>query len=160
MDHPMKPAFPFVAGATLMLLVSACGFGVQGDGWPEAGVRDNPAELSKTAIGDCCYRGGVASIQLGGYDSTGDDVLAVLGQTAVVLFAASELTQTHRFEFENDEGDTIWFGLSPYLLAQDSDFHIAMLGGGYGEVGLLAGRQRSGHTSFGPAPVITRQLHD
>ena len=133
----MKYAFPFVTGATLMLFLSACGFGVQSDGWPEAGVRDNTAELSKTAIGECCYRGGVTSIQLGDYGSTGDDVLAVLGQTGVVFFDATELKKTHSFEFEDDEGDTIWFGLSPYLLAQESGFHIAMLGGGYGEVGLL-----------------------
>lgn len=136
----MNSAFPLMTGATLMLLVSACGSGAQGDKWPEAGVRDNPADLSKTAIGDCCYRGGVTSIQFGDFDSTGDDVLAVLGQTGLVLFEVSELTPTHSFEFENDEGDTIWFGLSPYLLAHESGFHIAMLGGGYGEVGLLDGR--------------------
>lgn len=136
----MNSTFPLVTGAVLVLFLSACGSGVQGDGWPEAGIRDNPAELSKTAIGECCYRGGVASIQLGDYDSTGDDVLAVLGQTGVIFFDASELKRTHSFDFENDEGETIWFGLSPYLLAHESGFHIAMLGGGYGEVGLLDGR--------------------
>lgn len=136
----MKSAFSFVTGATLILFASACGFAVQSDRWPDAGIRDNTAELSKTAIGECCYRGGVKSIQVGDYDSTGDDVVAVLGQTGVVFFDAAELKQTHSFEFENNDGDTIWFGLSPQLLAQESGFHIAMLGGGYGDVGLLDGR--------------------
>ena len=123
--------------AILMLLLGACGLGVSDDDWPQAGIHDNTARLGKTAIGECCYRGGVTAIQLGDFNGDGEDVMAVLGQTGLVLFDPYRLTPIRTLEFEDEDGETLWFGLSPYLLVHQEGFQIAMLGGGYGEVGLL-----------------------
>lgn len=139
----MKFVFPLTSAALLVLLFSACGSGAQGDNWPPIGIHDNSADLGKTAIGGCCYRGGVAGIQLGDFSNTGEHVLAVLGQTGVVLLDPDNFNELRTFDFEDEVGETIWFGLSPQLLADEEGFRIAMLGGGYGDVGLLDSHGRT-----------------
>ncbi|MFU8833101.1 MAG: hypothetical protein ACNA7J_13245 [Wenzhouxiangella sp.] len=136
----MRFLLPLTSAALLVLLSSACGSATQGDNWPPIGIRDNSVELGKTAIGDCCYRGGVTGIQLGDFANTGEPVMAVMGQTGVVLFDPDNFRQLRTFDFEDEDGETIWFGLSSHLLADETDFRIAMLGGGYGDVGLLDSR--------------------
>lgn len=139
----MRFFLPVTSAALMVLLFSACGSGNQGNNWPPIGIRDNSAELGKTAIGGCCYRGGVAGIQLGDFANAGEQVLAVLGQTGVALLDSGDFKHLHTFDFEDELGETIWFGLSPYLLVDEEGFRIAMLGGGYGDVGLLDSRGKT-----------------
>ncbi len=136
----MRFFLPLTSAALLMLLSSACGSATQGDNWPPIGIHDNSADIGKTAIGECCYPGGITAIQLGDFANTGEPVLAVLGQTGVAFHDPDDFRQLRTFDFEDEDGETIWFGLSSQLLTDETGFRIAMLGGGYGDVGLLDSR--------------------
>jgi hypothetical protein len=127
-----------VATGILMLFsVSACGPDETRSEWPEVGLAVDNVGLTKKLVGECCFRGYVRSIQLGNFDEDSDLELAVVPQTGVYLFDAATLEQKRRFDYKQPDGETLWFGLSPYLIAGEAGFSIAKLGGGYGDIGLL-----------------------
>lgn len=135
----MFPRVSLVAIATAALLVLGCGPEpkTKRADWPDLGVGVDKVGLTKTLIAECCFRGYVRSIQLGNFDGDAEVEIAVVPQTGVYLFDVATLKQKAKFEYQKPDGDTLWFGLSPFLVPGKKDFTIAMLGGGYGDVGLL-----------------------
>jgi len=125
------------AAASFVLLVLGCGPDAQRNDWPELGVGLDKIGVTKTLVAECCFRGYVRSIQLGNFDSDPELEIAVVPQTGVYLFDATTLKSKAKLEFQKPGGDTLWFGLAPYLVSSKGGFRIAMRGGGYGDVGLL-----------------------
>jgi hypothetical protein len=101
------------------------------------GVEVDKFGVSKTLIADCCFRGHARSIQLGNFDRDSKLEIAVVPQTGVYFFDAETLKSKANLKFQKPGGDTLWFGIAPYLVSSKDSFQIAMLGGGYGDVGLL-----------------------
>ncbi len=127
-----------IAAATLVLLMLlGCSSGTKVSDWPELGVRIDKIGITKTLIGNCCFRGNVRNIQLGNFDNDSDLELAIVPQTGIYLFDAASLKKKAKIDFKKADGDTLWLGLSPYLIPNQSGFSIAMLGGGFGDIGLL-----------------------
>lgn len=125
------------AAALLLFLLVGCGPDPKRSDWPGFGVGVDKIGITKTLVAECCFRGYVRSIQLGTFDVDGDLELAVVPQTGVYLFDAVSLKKKAQFDFKKADGDTLWFGLSPYLISSKSGFSIAMLGGGFGDIGLM-----------------------
>lgn len=125
--------------ATIALIFTGCdaGSGKTYSNWPELGISIDKIGLSKDKIADCCFRGYVRSIQVGNFDDDSELEIAVVPQTSVYLFSLETLKQKEKIEYTKPDGDTLWFGLTPYLVSNKKGFSIAMRGGGFGEVGLL-----------------------
>lgn len=122
---------------SLLMLLLGCGPEPQTRHWPDLGVAVDKIGVTKTLIAECCFRGLVRSIQVGNFLGDSDQELAVIPQTGIYLFDAKTLKKKAHLDFKKPDGDTLWFGISPLLIANKHGFSIAMRGGGYGEVGLL-----------------------
>jgi hypothetical protein len=120
------------------ILLLGCETGGDDASWPPPGARSNDIAVERTLVADCCFRGGVRSIQLVRYVD-GELAVAVVPQTGLYLFDPATLAERVRIEFNDPDGSPRWFGLSPYLIGATRGFHIAMRGGGYGDVALLDG---------------------
>lgn len=142
-----------ISTALLLSLLAGCGPDPRHSDWPASGVAVDKIGITKTLVAECCFRGYVRSIQLGNFDVDADLELAVVPQTGVYLFDAVSLKKKAQFDFKKPDGDTLWFGLSPLLIARRPGFAIAMLGGGYGDIGLM---DQSGRElwNFKPDPKL------
>lgn len=100
-------------------------------------IKVNTVGLKKKLIFNDCVRGTIKNIQK--IEWRGNNYFAVIGQTGVWFLSPTEYQVTRKIEYTDAKGETIWFGLSPYLIDLDNDgeFEIAQRGGGYGVIGLL-----------------------
>lgn len=100
-------------------------------------IKINQIGLKKKIIFDDCVRGTIKSIQ--NIEWRGDKYFAIVGQTGVWFLTPKEYKVIRKLEYAENNGKTIWFGLSPYLIDIDNDgeYEIVQRGGGYGKVGLL-----------------------
>jgi hypothetical protein len=108
-------------------------------GWPEPKIEIDMPGLTKSLMAECCFRGRVRSIQVGNFDGDPDTEIAVVPQTGVYLFDADKLKQKAKLDYAKPDGETLWFGMSPHLIAGKNGFKIAVLGNGgnLDDVGLL-----------------------
>lgn len=100
-------------------------------------IKVNTIGLKKRLVFSDRVRGTIKNIQ--NVEWRGNRYFAVIGQTGVWLLSPNDYQVIRKIEYKDEKGETIWFGLSPFILDIDNDgeFEIAQRGGGYGKVGLL-----------------------
>jgi hypothetical protein len=121
--------------------------------WPDLGLRIDRLGLAKTLILEGRFRGLVRGIQVGHFNGDSDLELAMLPQTGVHFFDAATLNAKSTLDFQTPAGETRWSGLAPYLIASAGSFQVAMLGGGFGDIGLLD-KQFKLLWNFKPNPLL------
>ena len=101
--------------ATTALLALGCGRGsaAKRTDWPELKVGVDKVGLTKTLIAGCCFRGYVRSIQLGNFDGDSELEIAAVAQTGVYLFDATSLKRKANFDYQQADGEALWFGIAP-----------------------------------------------
>jgi len=105
--------------------------------WPALGPRINRLGLTRTLVLEGDFRGLVRGIQVGDFDGDSHPELAMLPQTGAYFFDAATLKAKSKLEPQEPDGKPRWSGLSPHLIANAGSFQVALLGGGFGDVGLL-----------------------
>jgi hypothetical protein len=139
--------------STLLLQAGIAGARAVSKDWPDLGVVRDSLGMAKTLILEGRFRGLVRSIQVGDFDGDSHLELAMLPQTGVYLLDATTLKAKSTLEFQTPEGKTLWSGLAPYMIASAGSFRVAILGGGFGGVGLLD-NQFKPLWNFRPNPLL------
>ena len=121
--------------------------------WPDPGLHIDRLGLNKTLIAEGNFRGLVRAIQVGYFNGDADRELAMLPQTGVHFFDAATLKAKSTLQFQSPAGETRWSGLTPYLIASAGSFQVAILGGGFGDVGLLDSQFKP-LWNFRPHPLL------
>jgi hypothetical protein len=112
-------------------------------GWFSWGKRHEVAvdkiHIAKKAILEDCIVGGVRRIQIGDFDPSAGDEIAILGQSKIWILSCDDYHLIKSYSFKADRGKTFSFGTSPELIDvnHDGSFEIVRGGGGGKEVGLL-----------------------
>ena len=102
-------------------------------------VTVDEMHVTKNAVLEDCIVGGVRKIQIGDFDPSPGDEIAVLGQFRIWILSCDDYRLIKSYSFKTDEGKPFSFGICPALVDvnHDGSYEIVKGGGGVDEVSLL-----------------------